>query len=240
VSDIVILDRVSHRDLRVHAGASSRMGDAQRFVQVVVKEFPHLAAHYPILISKDSETGAFFCGAMMGFDEGENLFLKPGGGQDSYRPLTLQRGPFFSAGSDLAIDLDHPRLNDVQGEPLFNEAGEPTAYLQSIMALMCELQPGGAMTRMFLDRLLELRLIEPIDINLSFDDGEKRELTGLYTIDQNALRDLPDADVLELFRRGYLHLIYVMIASLKQISVLARMRNDRLVAGGGALPAYER
>jgi hypothetical protein len=39
---------------------------------------------------------------------------------------------------------------------------------------------------------------------------------------------LPDATVVDLFRRGYLHLVYLMIASLKQIPVLAQRKNRRL------------
>jgi hypothetical protein len=32
-----------------------------------------------------------------------------------------------------------------------------------------------------------------------------------------------------LFRRGYLQLIYLLIASLKQIPVLAKKKNDRFL-----------
>ena len=35
------------------AGASARYGDNQRFVQVIVGEFPQLVMQYPILLSKD-------------------------------------------------------------------------------------------------------------------------------------------------------------------------------------------
>lgn len=236
MANIVVLNRAAHADLRIKAGASAAHGDAQRFVQVVIREFPLLAVHYPILLSKDSETGAFFCGAMMGFDPGENLFLGTDGiGQDSYRPLNLQRGPFFAAGGDLAIDLDSPRIGQFDGEPLFDVAGEPTPYLESVAGLFRELRPGIEMTRQFIETLLGLNLIEPIDINLSFDDGESRSLDGLYTINQDVLRELPDAAALDLFRRGYLQLVYLMIASLKQIPILARTKNSRLLEGSGAL-----
>lgn len=236
MSNIVVLNRASHAGLRVKAGASAALGDAQRFVQVVIREFPLLAVHYPILFSKDAETGAFFCGAMMGFDPGENLFLGAHGiGQDSYRPLTLQRGPFYASGGDLAIDMDSPRVGNSDGEPLFGETGEPTPYLESVAGLFRELRPGIEMTTAFIDALLGLDLIEPIDINLSFDDGESRSLAGLYTINQDVLRELPDARVLDLFRRGYLQLIYLMIASLKQVPILARTKNSRLLDDSGAL-----
>jgi hypothetical protein len=220
-----------HRDLRVQAEAAAKFGDNQRFVPVVIAEFPLLVPHYPILFSKDSDTGAFFCGAMLGIDEGENLFLKKDGrGQEGYRPLNLQRAPFFVSGEDLAIDLDHARLAVHDGQALFNDQGEPTAYLESIKAAFQQLKRGAEMTKRFTAALLNSNLLEPVDIILSFDDGSKRNLADLYTVNQEVLRQLPDAAVLELFRRGYLQLIYLLIASLKQIPILAQKKNDGFLA----------
>jgi hypothetical protein len=242
VANIAILNSEAHKNLRVHAGASVRHGDNQRFVAVIVNEFSLLVPHYPILLSKDAETGAFYCGAMLGFDTGENLFLDEWGQEHgAYRPLNLQRGPFYTVGSDLAIDLDSPRVNpDVEvdgtaGQSLFDGEGQPSDYLQSIIALMRDLQPGLKRTKLFIETLMQHRLVEPIDIDVAFDDGSRRHVEGLYVIDQDALRKLPDATVLELFRRGYLHLIYMMIASLKQVPVLAQKKNRRIIESGASL-----
>ncbi|MES1190422.1 MAG: SapC family protein [Steroidobacter sp.] len=231
MTNIAILNRQTHRHLRVHAEPSAKLGDNQRFVAVVVNEFPLLVPHYPILLSKDAETGSFYCGAMLGFDTGENLFAPEEGTRaDAYRPLNLQRGPFYTAGSELAVDLDHPRIaTGSSGQPLFDDTGEPTKYLQSIMELMRELRPGLERTKIFIETLMQHKLVEPVDINVGFDDGSSRQIEGLYVIDQEALRNLPDAIVVELFRRGYLHLIYLMIASLKQIPVLGQKKNRRLL-----------
>jgi SapC len=230
MTNIVVLNNVTHRDVRVQAEASAKFGDNQRFVPVVIAEFPLLVTHYPVLFSKDTETGAFFCGAMLGIDEGENLFLKDGKGHEGYRPLNLQRAPFFVSGDDLAIDLDHARISAHAGQALFNDKGEPTPYLESIKAAFQQLKPGSEMTKRFTESLLNLNLLEPVDIILGFDDGTKRNLVDLYTVNQEVLRQLPDASVLELFRRGYLQLIYLLIASLKQIPVLANKKNDRFLA----------
>jgi hypothetical protein len=229
MTDIAVLNSRTHRDLRVQAEASEKFGDNQRYIQVVVAEFPVLVTHYPILMSKDSETGAFFCGAMMGIDEGENLFLKEGGGHEGYRPLNLQRMPFYVSGDDLAIDVEHPRVGTDKGQPLFNDQGEATPYLESIKAAFQELKPGIEMTKRFTETLLRFDLVEPIDVVLGFDDGSQRNLKDLYTVNHDALRKLSDPAVLELFRRGYLQLIYLMIASLKQIPVLAQKKNSRFL-----------
>jgi hypothetical protein len=118
---------------------------------------------------------------------------------------------------------------------LFTEAGEPTTYLQSIMGLMRELHPGLERTRIFIDTLLSLKVIEPMTIAARFDDGSNREFTGLYTINRDQLKQLADPAVLDLFRRGYLQLIYLMLASLDHVSTLAQRKNRSFLPGGDSL-----
>lgn len=225
MANIVPLNTKDHRALCVDTAPSARYGDDQRFVPVVVGEFAHLVAHYPIFFAKDAETGAFYCGAMLGIDEGENLFLEEG--RNVYRPLNLQRMPFYTAGSDIAIDLDHPRVT-AGGLALFEDDGRPSAYLNNIVNLFRDLRPGLEQSKVFAETLLELKLIEPVDITLGFDDGSKRQLDGLYTINPDRLKKLEDAKIVDLFRRGYLQAVYLMIASLKQVPVLAQKKNARL------------
>ena len=226
MTQIVPLNKETHRSLVVDGRAAAAYGDNRRFVRVIVKEFPLLLVHYPILFSKHPETGEFYCGAMLGFDEGENLFLPEWEAGETYRPLGLQRGPFYAQGPDLSIDLDDPRVGAEGGKPLFTDRGEPSLYLQRIIWTFQDLSAGIEMTQLFMQRLLELKLVEPIDVEVEFDDGSSRKCVGLYTINQEVLATLPDDVVVELFRRGYLRLIDYMIASLKQIPVLARKKNS--------------
>ena len=232
MSDVVLLNSETHRKLRVYTQQSARFGDNQRFVAVVVDEFPRLALHYPILFSKDADTGQFYCGAMLGFDVGENLFLDDRQSLAVYRPLNLQRGPFATAGSNLAVDLDHPRVSPSGDQELFTSIGEPSKYLERIMGLIRELRPGLERTRIFIDTMLAQKLIEAIAISAQFDDGSKRELSGLYTINLDELKGLSDAAALELFRRGYLQLIYLMRNSLNHLSSLVDMKNRSFLSEG--------
>jgi hypothetical protein len=133
VAQIVTLDSEAHRGLRVDGRASAAYGDSQRFVQVTIGELAHLVVHYPVLFSKDAATGQLYCGAMLGYDPGENLFLEEWRERRLYRPLLLQRAPFCAHGRALAIDLDHPRVGVEAGEALFSEDGLPTEYLKSVV-----------------------------------------------------------------------------------------------------------
>lgn len=229
MSNIVALNSSLHRRLRVNAGPALVLGDDQRFVPVVVSEFPVLALHYPILFAKDADTGQFYCGAMLGFDPRENLFIDAQRDDGLYRPLNLQRGAFYTAGADLAVDLDHPRIGEAGEQPLFDEAGKPSSYLQSIMEIMRQLAPGLEQTRIFVRTLLDLKLIESVTIKAHFDDGSRRETDGLYTVSSDALAAVADAAALDLFRRGYLQLIHLQRASLGHVTALARRKNRELL-----------
>jgi hypothetical protein len=229
MTQIVLLDKQAHRSLKVDGRASAAYGDDRHFVQVTVNEFPLLVVHYPLFFSKNANTGEFYCGVMLGFTQGENLFLQEWEEREFYRPLILQRGPFYAQGPELAIDLDHPRVGAESGKSLFTEYGQPTRYLQSIIWAFQDLKPGIETSKFFVARLLELSLIEPLDIDVEFEDGSTHKCVGLYTVNQETLSRLPDEVVVELFRRGYLRLIHMMIASLKQFPILAAKKNGRLL-----------
>jgi hypothetical protein len=104
--------------------------------------------------------------------------------------------------------------------------------LRRIQRALGLLVTGNEETESFIQTLVHQRLVEPIDISLSFDDGEKLQLDGLYTVSIDTIHELDDAAALSLFRKGYLRLAYTMAGSLKQIPVLAHRRNDRLARGG--------
>ncbi len=231
---IVKLDNQAHRDLRVTAGPSASLGDAQRFASVVPSEFTQMATVCPLFLSKDAETGAFYCGAMLGFDEGENLFLDDDGYQ-GHRPLSLQRMPFYTAGPDLAIDLDHPRASGPDGVAVFDPDGKPTAYLESVIASFRDLRIGQEQSRAFVDTLLKHDLLEAVDLDIAFDDGGHHHIRGLYMINRPSLEGLGDAVVVELFRRGYLLLIHAMLVSQKQLPALIERRRVRKLSASAGL-----
>jgi hypothetical protein len=213
----------SHRLLRVRAPVC----DDRNFVQIVASEFEAAAAACPILFSKFPETGQFYVGAMFGFRPDE----PPLTAEDGFIPFDVERQGFFIADEDMAVDLGHPRISESAGEPLFDEEGQPSVHLRRIQRALSQLKLGIDSTDAFIRTLLDLKLIEPIDISLRFDDGETLHLEGLYTVSRDKLHDLDDAATLKLFRGGYLQLADVMTASLQHIRLMAARRNRRLTEG---------
>jgi len=102
------------------------------------------------------------------------------------------------------------------------------------VGILGEIHTGLEQTKGFIHTLADLKLIEPIDISLAFDDGERPTLQGLYTVSLDRLREVDDTVAMRLFRAGHLQLAYTMAASLKQVARLARIRNSRVSKSSAA------
>ena len=221
------LDAAQHAGLRL-----TRSGDATRhFVQIVTSEFVTAALEYPIFFTKHPETGAFYAGVVMGLKPGENLYVDGADIVPVYRPADLERQGFFVLDADVVIDRAHTVFvggaADAQGEPLFDST-QPTAALRRVLRALGDLNSGLPETDAFIARLLSARMLEPIDIALDFDDGERLVLEGLYTISLDALQALPDETALTMFRSGDLRTAYAQAGSVQHVRTLARRRNERL------------
>ena len=218
------LNQGAHGEVRVQRTT----GLGRHFAQVVPSEFGRIAARCPILFTKHAETGAFYAGALFGFSQGENLLASGAGDLDGAVPFDWEREGFFIVGDDLAIDREHMRFRQPDGATLFDGGGQPSTALRKVQRALAALKVGLEESDAFVKALLELRLIESIDISLTFDDGQNVNLEGLYTIGRDGLADLDDAAIVSLFRSGHLQLAQIMIETLNQISLLARRRNDRI------------
>jgi hypothetical protein len=214
-----------------HAALAMRRASAtgRHFVQVVPSEFAAVATHCPIVLTKHPETGRFYAGALLGLVPGENLVADAAGAMDGVMPLDLEREGFFVVEQDIAVDLDHARFAvNEEGVALFDAAGAPSSHLRRVQRALGRLHAGLAESEALMTALLGARLIEPIDVSLSFDDGERLRLDGLYTVSRDALAELDDATVLDLYRAGHLHHAHTLVDSLAQVAVLAHRRNERL------------
>lgn len=235
-----LLDNVTHKDTRVITSHHNKFGDNQSYTRLILSELRSAQSTYPLFLRKDSETGQFEIIAMFGLAEEENLFLDENGWHAHYVPLTVQRRPFligFQSSADpntpedtpvVHIDADSPRISDTEGEPIFLPQGGQSPYLQHISSILKTIHEGNQFTQPFVDILQSMELIEAVDLNIQLKNDNKLELGGLYTIHEEALRDLSDQQVLELHKRNYFELIYMMMASLQNMTKLIELKNARL------------
>lgn len=218
-----LLSQNDHRQLRM----APVIGDMPHFVQIVIGEIIQAAQACPVMLSKDPENGAFYIGAVLSLKPGEAP-LKDVDERGGFKPLSRQCNGFYVSGEQIAIDRENSRFSTAHGDELFDSLQQPTDALRMIQTALGKYHAGMQATVEFIKAMTDYKLIEPVDLNLAFDNGEKLDIRGLYTISQDKLRELDDNSTLALFRSGHLQLAYAIAWSVNQFGVLANLRNRRL------------
>ena len=238
MSNHAVLDSNLHRDVRIRTGSSADFGDAIMACMTVPSEFRRVQNEFPILFRRDLETGQFSALALFGFENGENLFLDGPRWDAHYRPLALFTRPFLvgktaDGQAELHVDLDHPRIAgpDDEGARAFDDGGQPTAYLEAVMAGLDELDQGYRESGDFFAALERYELLEPFSLDVELRDGSKHRLVGYHLIDEQKLRALESGALAELHAAGHLMPIFMALASLSNISALVARKNKRLSHG---------
>ena len=226
----------THKTLRVSRARKGELGDAEMCCLVVPAEFREVQAHYPIVFQKDRSQGSMNAVALFGFTRGENLFLNARGWDARYVPLAMDTRPFLvgldrEGGSEahVHIDLDHPRVEAKTGERVFDDAGEPTPFLQAMTGKLGRLHEGYQASRGFFDALERHELLEPFSLEISLDDGSQNQLVGFQTINETRLQSLDAAATAELHAAGYLMPVFMAVASLSNFADLVGRKNESLV-----------
>lgn len=233
MSQHVLLNNVEHRTLRVHAGHGAALGDAVMRALTFPAEFRDVQAHYPIVFARDGD-GRFVPLALLGLEEGENLFLEGTRWDATYVPLSIRRQPFLVGVSGeerlLHVDLQHPRVTADGGEMLFQEHGVATDHLERVKSVLLALHDGVVGTPAFIDTLVQHELLESFVLDVKLDDGSHNRLAGFHTIDEARLQALPGVVLEQLAREGHLLPIYMVLASLSRFRDLIERINRRRAA----------
>ncbi len=233
----VALHHQHHKNLTIDTTKVEAQGANERMVPVVISEFLKLVVQYPIVFIKNAETGRFLCVALLGFEAQENLFWHNSQWQGIYTPLNIRRQPFFigedNGNSIICIDAESPCITTAQAdassiERLFSTQGEETKYLGSAKEILAELINGEAHTQDFIKTLLELNLIMPMSLDITFASQKEQQVQGMYTIDEDKLAMIDSGALQSLQQKNYLKLIYTMIASLGHIYALIQKKNERM------------
>ena len=235
MSNHQILNATDHADLRIHVGPGAAFGDKLMACLAVPFEFRRLANDYPILFRYDPEQRCFSALALMGFEQGENLFLDGQGWNAAAKPMALAIQPFLvgrsrdpDAPAQVHIDLDHPRIaHGGDGVRVFDDAGQPTPYLEQAIVMLGELDEGHRASAAFFAALDRYDLLEPFSLDVPGVDGGEHRLVGYHLIDEAKLQALEPAAMGELHAAGHLMPMFMALASLGNLAKLARRRTVR-------------
>lgn len=229
----VAINVEQHRDMTVSPSPTGYAFSADAHnVMLTAVEFFEACREYPIIFSP-TEDGTITPLALLGIQSGENLYVDATGAwKAAYIPAYVRRYPFILADTGstefpVCVDQTFDGLNIEGGQRLFTEEGEQTDYCRHIQAFIQDYQGQPVVTAAFTAKLRELELFRPMDANIQLNDGTHFQLQGFLIVDENSLARLGDVAVLDLFRKGYLGLIYAQLASVKNLSRLLDLKAAR-------------
>lgn len=232
-SKLVPVNKNQHAATKVKAIDSFAFANNFHIASIMVHEFVRAASVYPVVFLEDKEKDEFRPVVLMGLDAGENLFVgQDGKWQASYVPAIIRRYPFALAkGADqdqytVCIDEDSQYVSATEGQPLFNENGEPTQVIENVKRYLGELQQMEAFTREFCQYLAAHNLFTPLNMRVRAADQIKN-ITGCYVVNEERLNNLSDAGFLEVKSRRYLAPVYAHLTSLAQIERLALLKQGK-------------
>lgn len=231
-----VLEKEKFRNTKIITRRGKAFGENIHYAPVVLSEIKHLVLDYPIFFMKDEETGQFGLHVLLGFYEGENLFLNDDTWQSNYLPLHIQRQPFFTGRNKkdenskpfIAIDVDSKRVQETEGEALFTEEGEATQYLQTVQKILGALNDGFTETNQFIETLLEKELIESAQLSIQFANQEEQQIyEGVYTVNADKLASLRGQDLEGLHKNGFLSACYLMLSSIGHVRKMIGWKNKQ-------------
>ncbi len=204
-------------------------------VPLMAVEFIRAATEYAIVFTAAGDD--VLPVAVLGVRPEQNLYLSADAQwQAKYVPAFVRRYPFvFSASADgktltLCVDESHPGFNrEGRGQRLFGADGKPSAYVEQVLKFLQDYQAHFERTRAFGQRLKELKLLEPMQANVTTPAGDTVALGGFMAVPRDRLRALGGDALAALAKTDELELLYLHLYSMRNFSDV----KDRYI---GSLP----
>lgn len=216
-------------------------------VPMTVAEFTFAAISYPIIFAGPERLPL----AVMGINQGENLFVNEDGSfvSGSYVPAYIRRYPFVLAADEaqqrlvVCIERNASIFTDKKKAdlPLFEDNGEPSEYTQNAIKFCEDFEGERRRTESFIKLLMDLDLFEMREsvFNMPKEDGtfEPVKLAEYYAVSEEKLNALTGEQLLQLRDNGALEKIYNHLTSLIGWDRLVAVASERALARTGGVVA---
>jgi hypothetical protein len=225
------LNATQHGQLKVRQVEKSPIIAQTHAIPVTVDEFALAQRHYPIVFSIGDNPIPI---ALMGLNEGVNVFLDPDGRPiDStvYVPAFIRRYPFLLArlnpdSDELSLCFD-PTSEAVgehdDGQPLF-DGDQPSDATKAILEFCEQFETAGQRTAAFMEDLKKSGLLMDGEVAIQPEGYQQPFIyRGFQMADEEKLRELRGDELRKMNQNGMLPLIYAHLFSLTQMrEVFAR------------------
>jgi len=229
--EIVPLNATQHGMMKIRQVEKSPFIAQTHAIPITVDEFGLAQRHYPIVFSIGENPIPI---ALMGLNEGVNVFLDPDGrpvDTTTYIPAYIRRYPFLLAklnpeSDELSLCFD-PTTEAVgefdDGQPLF-DGDQPSDATKAILEFCEQFETAGQRTAAFMEDVKKSGLLMDGEVAIQPEGYQQPFIyRGFQMIDEEKLRELRGDELRKMNQNGMLPLLYAHLFSLAQMrEVFAR------------------
>lgn len=232
MANIVPVRKEQHQKLKLSTTRNISHVEGQHIIPITAAEYAQSSSSFPIVLVKNPDSERFRSVGMLGLEAGENLFFTDKKWTALSMPQSISMVP-FSLGLDpdkentltACIDLDSEFVGEDKDLALFEEDGKESEVLVNVQQALGRLYDNERMTENFIKELQDNDLLQELELNIALATGEKKKLVGIFTINEDKIKELSDDKVLDFHKRGLFVPIYSMLGSISQINHLVQLRN---------------
>ncbi len=233
MANIVPIRKEQHQKLKLAKARDLSHVAGQHIIPLTAAEFAQASSSFPAVLIKNPDSDRYRSVAMLGLESGENLFYQDEKWTGISMPQSIAMVP-FSLGVDpdkentltACVDLDSEFVGGEKDLPLFDDDGKESEVLVNVQQALGRLYDNERMTETFIKELDENDLLQELELNIALSTGEKKKLVGIFTVNEEKVKELSDDKVLDFHKRGLFVPIYSMLGSLSQVNRLAQLRNQ--------------
>jgi len=224
-NDLVPLSSQEHANWRVRPLQSLNLIANVHAVPITVDEFPVAQRSFPIVFSSGPDSVPL---ALMGLNEGVNVFVKPDGSfpENTYVPAFIRRYPFLLArlqeNSDdlsLCFDPSSGMLGDFEDGVRLFDGAEPEQPVKDMLGFCEQFEHAAQRTSAFMKDLLETDLLEDAEFTIQHPSSEQPYVyRGFRMVNEQKLRDLRGDQLRKMSQNGMLPLLYAHLFSMSLTS----------------------
>ena len=233
------ITRERHCQQRWKRYTNYRFAAADSVVPLVATELPRAVTSLPIAFIEQDE--GYVPVAVLGLQPGNNLFVAPDWRWiGHYIPAAVRSYPFRLAQTEdgqqvLCIDEDSGLVSEsTVGEFFFADDGQPAQSTLDILNFLTQIEQSRAITSGACAVLQKHALICPWPISLKTSNGDQ-QIAGLFQIDEDALNQLSQEELLEVRNAGALPIAYCQLLSKQHLPVLGQLIEAQTKASAQAL-----
>ena len=214
-----------HGKMKVRSVAEMSEIAKTHAIPVTTDEFTLAQRYYPIVFSVGEKPVPI---ALMGLNEGVNVFLKEDGHPHDpsiYIPAYIRRYPFLLArlrpDSDemsLCFDPTAGSLGEFdEGQDLF-DGEQPSQATKAILEFCEQFEAAGQRTGAFVEELGTMGLLMDGEVSIQANDSAQPFIyRGFKMVDEEKFRELRGDELRKMNQNGMLPLIYAHLFSLSRM-----------------------